>query len=241
MNAVIQSIGAWFADFKADFYLNFIKEDRWKYITSGLGNTLKITFFAAILGILLGFVVAVIRSTHEQTGKLKFLNALCRLYLTVIRGTPAVIQLMITYYIIFASVDIGKVAVAIIAFGVNSGAYVAEIVRSGIMSIDKGQTEAGRSLGLNYPKTMWYIIAPQAFKNVLPALANEFITLLKETSIAGYIALPDLAKGGDIIQSLTYEPFLPLLAVALIYLVLVVGLTYLVGKLERRLRRSDHR
>ena len=143
---------------------------------------------------------------------------------------------MITYYIIFASVDIGKVAVAIIAFGVNSGAYVAEIVRSGIMSIDKGQTEAGRSLGLNYPKTMWYIIAPQAFKNVLPALANEFITLLKETSIAGYIALPDLAKGGDIIQSLTYEPFLPLLAVALIYLVLVVGLTYLVGKLERRLR-----
>ncbi|MBR6740475.1 MAG: amino acid ABC transporter permease [Clostridia bacterium] len=241
MAEFFQSIGNWFNGLKADFVLNFIKDNRWRYLTDGLMNTLKITVFAALLGIVLGFIVAIIRSTYEQTGRLKILNAICRVYLTVIRGTPAVIQLMITYYVIFASVDISKLLVAIIAFGVNSGAYVAEIVRSGIMSVEKGQTEAGRSLGLSYTSTMARIVMPQAFKNVLPALANEFITLLKETSIAGYIALPDLAKGGDIIQSLTYEPFLPLLAVAAIYLVIVMLLTYLVGKLERRLRKSDRR
>ncbi len=193
MAEFFQSIGNWFNGLKADFVLNFIKDNRWRYLTDGLANTLKITVFAALLGIALGFIVAIIRSTYEQTGRLKILNAICRVYLTVIRGTPAVIQLMITYYVIFASVDISKLLVAIIAFGVNSGAYVAEIVRSGIMSVEKGQTEAGRSLGLSYTSTMARIVMPQAFKNVLPALANEFITLLKETSIAGYIALPDLA------------------------------------------------
>ena len=161
------------------------------------------------------------------------------MYLTVIRGTPVVVQLMIMYYIIFASSKNG-VAVATLAFGLNSAAYVAEIIRSGIMSIDNGQFEAGRSLGFNYVQTMWHIILPQSFKNVLPALANELITLLKETSVAGYVAVVDLTKGGDIIRGVTYSPFMPLIFVALIYLIIVVVLTKLVGILERRLRNSDH-
>ena len=216
-----------------------IVDDRWKYLVDGLKTTLIITVFAVMIGMVLGFLVAIIRSTHDRTGKLKILNLFCKLYLTVIRGTPVMVQLLIIYYVIFASVRIDKTFVGILAFGINSGAYVAEIVRSGIMSIDKGQFEAGASLGLNYTKTMKYIIMPQAFKNVLPALANECIVLLKETSVAGYIALADLTKGGDIIRSITYEPFLPLIAVALIYLVIVVGLSALVGKLERRLKKSD--
>ena len=171
---------------------------------------------------------------------LKILNAICKVYLTVIRGTPVVVQLMIIYFIIFGSVDISKVLVAIIAFGINSGAYVAEIFRSGIMSIDNGQFEAGRSLGFNYAQTMMYIIMPQAFKNVLPTLCNEFISLLKETSVSGYIALQDLTKGGDIIRSRTYDAFMPLIAVALIYLAMVMIFTKLVSLLERRLRNSDH-
>lgn len=219
----------------------FLTEDRWTYLVDGLKNTLVITFFAVILGMLLGFVIAVIRSTHDKTGKLKILNFICKVYLTVIRGTPVVVQLLITYFVIFGSVRISKVFVAVLAFGLNSGAYVAEIVRSGIMSIDNGQFEAGSSLGLNYTKTMIYIIIPQAFKNVLPALANECIVLLKETSVSGYIALPDLTKGGDIIRAATYEAFLPLFAVAGIYLVMVMILTWLVGKLERRLGENDRR
>lgn len=226
--------------FRADFYQNFIEDDRWKYIVNGLGNTIKITLFAVLLGIALGFLVAIIRSTFEKTGKLKLLNLLCRVYLTVIRGTPVVVQLLIIYFVIFGSVDISKVLVAVMAFGFNSGAYVAEIFRSGIMSIDGGQFEAGRSLGFNYVQTMRYIIMPQAFKNVLPALGNEFIVLLKETSVAGYIALQDLAKGGDIIRSRTYDAFMPLIMVALIYLVMVLIFTKLVNMLERRLRSSDH-
>ncbi|MBQ8884070.1 MAG: amino acid ABC transporter permease, partial [Oscillospiraceae bacterium] len=170
---------------------------------------------------------------------LKFLNVISKVYLTVIRGTPVVVQLLVFYFVIFASVDINKILVAVIAFGLNSGAYVAEIVRSGIMSIDNGQFEAGASLGLSYPKIMMYIILPQAFKNVLPSLANECIVLLKETSVAGYIAIQDLTKGGDIIRSATYEAFLPLIAVALIYLVMVMILTSLVTKLERRLGKND--
>ncbi len=229
-----------FDDFKAKFTQNFIENDRWKYLLNGLGNTLKITFFAVILGILLGFIVATIRSTHDKTGKLKILNAICKVYLTVIRGTPVVVQLMIMYFVIFTSPNTSMTFVAIIAFGINSGAYVAEIVRSGIMSIDNGQFEAGRSLGFNYLQTMIYIISPQAFKNVLPALSNEFIVLLKETSVSGYIGMQDLTKGGDIIRSRTYEPMLPLFAVALIYLAMVMILTWLVSKLERRLRNSDH-
>lgn len=221
------------------FYLNFIKDDRWLYLVNGVKNTLIIAFFAVLLGIVIGVVISVVRSTHDLTGKLRFANALSNIYLTVIRGTPVLLQLLIIYFVIFSSLRIDKLLTAVIAFGVNSGAYVAEIFRSGIMSIDKGQFEAGRSLGLSYTRTMIHIIVPQALKNVLPALGNEFIVLVKETSIAGYIGLHDLTKGGDIIRSQTYDPFPPLLAAGLVYLVIVMGLTFLVGRLERRLRSSE--
>ena len=227
-------------ELKKEFILNFIEDNRWKYIVDGLKITLIVTIFAVLIGVLLGFLIAIVRTTHDKTGKLKILNAICKVYLTVIRGTPVVVQLMIIYFIIFGSVDISKVLVAIIAFGINSGAYVAEIFRSGIMSIDNGQFEAGRSLGFNYAQTMMYIIMPQAFKNVLPTLCNEFISLLKETSVSGYVALQDLTKGGDIIRSRTYDAFMPLIAVALIYLAMVMIFTKLVSLLERRLRNSDH-
>ena len=227
-------------NFKASFYQNFIQDDRWKYIVDGLGNTLKITFFAVLIGIILGFLIAVIRSTYDKTHRLGFLNALCKIYLAVIRGTPVLIQLLIIYFVVFGSMKIDKILVAVMAFGINSGAYVAEIFRSGIMSIDNGQFEAGRSLGFNYTQTMIYIIMPQAFKNVLPALCNEFIVLLKETSVAGYIAIQDLTKGADIIRSRTYSAFMPLIAAAIIYLVMVMIFTYFVQKLEWRLRSSDH-
>jgi amine acid ABC transporter, permease protein, 3-TM region, His/Glu/Gln/Arg/opine family len=245
MNDFLNSASLWFSDnwtaFKLDFINNFITDNRWQYLVFGLLRTLQITLFAVLIGIALGFLVAIVRTTHMQTGKLGFLDAVCRVYLTVIRGTPVVIQLMIIYYVVFASVNIDKTLVAVLAFGINSGAYVAEIVRAGIMSIDRGQTEAGRSLGLSHGKTMWLIIIPQAFKNVLPALANEFITLLKETSVSGYIATQDLTKGGDIIRSRTFSAFMPLIAVAILYLAMVMILTAFVSKLERRLRRSDYR
>ncbi|MBE5852765.1 MAG: amino acid ABC transporter permease [Lachnospiraceae bacterium] len=208
------------------------------YLVEGLGTTFTITIFAALIGIVLGFLVAIIRSTADKTGKLKILDVICRVYLTIIRGTPAMIQLLIMFYVVFVLSN-NKVFVAVMTFGINSGAYVAEIVRSGIMSVDNGQMEAGRSLGFNYPQTMWYIIMPQAFKNVLPALVNEFIVLLKETSICGYIGLMDLTRGGDIIRSRTYEAFFPLIAVAIIYLVIVMLLTAFVNRLERRLRASE--
>lgn len=227
-------------ELKSSFISNFIDDNRWRYITDGLKITLLVTVFAVLIGVVLGFLIAIVRTTHDKTGKLKFLNAICKVYLTVIRGTPVVVQLMIIYFIIFGSVDISKVVVAIVAFGINSGAYVAEIFRSGIMSIDNGQFEAGRSLGFNYAQTMMYIVMPQAFKNVLPTLCNEFISLLKETSVSGYIALQDLTKGGDIIRSRTYDAFMPLIAVALIYLAMVMIFTKLVSLLERRLRNSDH-
>ena len=226
-------------NFVEKFHSTFIDGDRWMYLVHGLGTTLLITLFAVILCMVLGFLIAIVRSTHDKTGKLGFLNVLARIYLTIIRGTPVVVQLLIIYFVIFASVNVGKTFVAVLAFGLNSAAYVAEIVRSGIMSIDNGQFEAGASLGMNYPKTMISIILPQAFKNILPALANECIVLLKETSVAGYIALTDLTKGGDIIRSQTYEAFLPLIAVAVIYLVMVMILSSLVSKLERRLAKSD--
>ena len=230
-----------FEEFQRKFVNNFITSDRWQYIADGLITTLQVTFFAVIIGIIIGFVVAVVRSTYDKTGKLKILNALCKLYLTVIRGTPVVVQLLIIYFVIFGDVrDVSKIVVAVMAFGLNSGAYVAEIFRSGIMSVDSGQFEAGRSLGFNYVQTMRYIIMPQAFKNVLPALCNEFIVLLKETSVSGYIALQDLTKGGDIIRSRTYDALMPLLAVAIIYLTMVIIFTKFVEILERRLRSSDH-
>ena len=220
------------------FIQNFIEEDRYMYLVEGLGTTFTITIFAALIGIVLGFLVAIIRSTADKTGKLKILDAICKAYLTIIRGTPAMIQLLIMFYVVFVLSN-NKVFVAVMTFGINSGAYVAEIVRSGIMSVDNGQMEAGRSLGFNYTQTMWYVIMPQAFKNVLPALVNEFIVLLKETSICGYIGLMDLTRGGDIIRSRTYEAFFPLIAVAIIYLVIVMLLTAFVNRLERRLRASE--
>ena len=225
--------------FKESFYQNFIEKDRWQYLLTGLENTLLITIFAVLIGVAIGFLVAIIRASHDTNGSLKILNFICRVYLTVIRGTPTMIQLMITYYIIFASVNVSKIFVAVCAFGINSGAYVAEIVRSGIMSIDQGQFEAGRSLGFNYVQTMRLIILPQAFKNVLPALGNEMIVLLKETSISGYVGTMDLTKGGDIIRSTTYEAYLPLFGVAAIYLVIVMLMTAGVNRLERKLRTNE--
>lgn len=225
--------------FQEHIIQNFIDDNRWLYLWDGLKITLTVTLFATILGILIGFLVAIVRSTHDRTGKFRILNFICQIYLTVIRGTPVVVQLMIIYYVIFGSVDINKVLVAVLAFGINSGAYVAEICRAGIMSIDIGQLEAGRSIGFSYAQTMWYIILPQAFKNVLPALGNEFIVLLKETSVSGYIALQDLTKGGDIIRSRTYDAFYPLVGVAIIYLVLVLVFTKLLSILERRLQQSE--
>ncbi len=227
-------------DLKLKFYTNFIADERWRYITEGLGTTFIVTICAAVIGVALGFIVAVIRSTADRDKNkngviLTCADGLCRLYLTVIRGTPAMIQLLIMYYVIFTSPDVSKRFVAILAFGINSGAYVAEIVRSGITSIDKGQLEAGRSLGLTYLQTMIHVILPQAFRNILPALANEFITLLKETSICGYIALTDITHGANVIRSQTYEPLMPLLAAALIYLIIVSLLSMGVTRLERKL------
>lgn len=232
------------------FVKTFITDDRWVQLLNGLLVTVEITLFAAVIGVAIGFLIAIIRSTYDMnlSGKkcrsfgdyiLKIVNFICNIYITVIRGTPVVIQLMIMYFIVFASSRDGIIA-AIISFGINSGAYVAEIVRSGIMSIDKGQFEASRSLGFDYKSTMIHVIIPQAFKNILPALGNEFIVLVKETSVAGYVAIQDLTYVGNLIRSRTYEAFFPLIAVALIYLVIVLILTFLLKKLERRLRSSDH-
>lgn len=236
--------------FVTDFRFVFIQDDRWKSLFQGLGNTLVITFFAVMIGIVLGAIVATVRTTYDKNNGdmkkrnpvgfyiLSIANVICKLYLTVIRGTPVVVQLMIAYFIIFATSN-NSTAVAVFAFGINSGAYVAEIIRGGIMSIDEGQFEAGRSLGFNYGQTMIYIIIPQVFKVVLPTLCNEFIVLLKETSVAGYVGIMDLTKAGDIIRGRTFSAFLPLLGVAAIYLVMVVILTALVGCLERSLRRNE--
>ena len=227
-----------FEELKAQFVLNFITDDRWMSLLKGLFVTLKITFFAVILGFVLGFSVAIVRNVYENTKKLKILNFICNVYLTVIRGTPVVVQLLIIYFVIFSSIRIDKSIAAILAFGINSGAYQAEIFRSGINSIPKGQMEAGRSLGFSYAQTMVNIIMPQAIKNVLPTLGNEFIVLMKETSVAGYIALEDLTKAGDVIRSRTYSAMMPFLAVALLYLIMVMFFTYLLKLFERRLAIS---
>ena len=220
---------------------NFIDEDRWRYLVDGLGTTLLITVLSILVGMLVGTLVAVVRTVHDQNGKLKILNFICNIYLTVIRGTPAVLQLLIIYYGVFGAVNISKIIVAVVAFGLNSGAYVAEVIRSGINAVDKGQFEAGRCLGLDYKQTMSSIIMPQAFKYMLPALLNEVIALLKETAICGYIALQDLTMGGDIIRSQTFDAFLPLIAVAIIYLIIVIILTRIVKILERRLKKSERK
>ncbi|MBE6814794.1 MAG: amino acid ABC transporter permease [Ruminococcaceae bacterium] len=227
-----------------------IDGDRYKFILDGLKNTFVITLGALAIGIVIGIVVAAVRTSFDKNREsmkvrggasyylLAFFNALCKFYLTVTRGTPVVVQLMICYFVIFALADDG-IPVAIFAFGINSGAYVAEIFRAGIMSIDHGQFEAGRSLGFNYFQTMRYIIIPQMFKAVLPTLCNEFIALLKETSVAGYVGVTDLTKAGNTIAGRMFSYFIPLLTVAVIYLIMVLILSSLVGKLERRLRKSE--
>lgn len=220
--------------FKEELYNSLIYDDRYKYILTGLSNTIIMAIFAVIIGIIVGLLIAMIRNYYINNKKLRFLNWLCKTYVAIIRGTPVLLQLMIIYYIIFASVDINIILVGVIAFGLNSSAYVSEIIRAGIESLDKGQMEAGRALGLTYHETMKYIIMPQAIKNVLPALGNEFITLLKETSVAGYIGIVELTKAGDIISSRTYNYFLPLILTAIIYLILTLGLSSLLKKFENR-------
>lgn len=217
---------------------------------TGLKNTLLITAGALVIGIVIGVVIASIRSSFDKNKEslkmrggigyymLAVLNAICRVYLTIIRGTPVVVQLMIAYFIVFVSAKDG-VPVGMLAFGINSGAYVAEIFRAGIMSIDNGQFEAGRSLGFNYFQTMRYIVVPQMFKSVLPTLCNEFIALLKETSVVGYVGVIDITKAGNVIAGVTYSYYIPLLTVAAIYLVMVMILSYFVGKLEKRLRKNE--
>ena len=214
-----------------------VYKGRWNYITHGLANTLTVALCAVLLGAVLGFVFAVIRATHDKHGRLVILNAIAKLYITVIRGTPMTVQLLIAYFIIFSNLN-NKVLVAILAFGFNSGAYVAEIIRAGITSIDDGQMEAARALGLSYGQGMRRIVLPQAIRNILPALGNEFIVMLKDTSIASFIGLDDLARGGSIIRSQTYQAYIPFLAVAAIYLVLVMIFSKLLGRLERHLRRT---
>lgn len=225
--------------FKNDFYNCFIKDSRYRHITNGLAETLKITFAALVIGLGIGFFTAVICAANDKNGTLRGASKLCRLYLTVFRGTPVIVQLLIIYYLWLGRLHVEESYVAILAFGLNSGAYVAEIVRSGIISIDNGQLEAGRSLGFSFSEAMLFIILPQAFKNVLPALANEFISLLKETSIASFIAVKDMMKGADAIAGITFNMYMPYIAVALIYLFIVVILTKLVSLLERRLRSSE--
>lgn len=241
----------YFTELYEEFRWVMFESNRFDFILNGLKNTFLITLGSLLLGILLGVFVAIVRSTYDKNQThlkkngglsyylLSLLNGICKLYLTVIRGTPVVVQLMIFYFIIFAATDNG-VAVATLAFGINSGAYVAEIFRSGIMAVDNGQFEAGRSLGLNYFQTMVYIVIPQMFKVVLPTLCNEFIVLLKETSVAGYVGVIDLTKAGNTIAGRTFSYFIPLISVAVIYLVVVVILTKLVSLLERRLSNSDH-
>jgi len=238
------------SNFTEKFVQDFITDNRWKFITKGLGVTLEVTILALIFGTIIGLVIGIIRCAHDQQTEnekagvkgiiLKFLNMICKLYVTIIRGTPALVQLLIMYFIIMVTAQ-SKVLVAVVTFSINSGAYVAEIFRGGIMSIDKGQMEAGRSLGLNYVQTMISTIIPQAMKACLPALVNELITLLKETSICGYIGLNELTRGGDIIRGTTFDALLPLFGVAIIYLVLVLIISYFMSLLERRLRKSDNR
>ena len=236
---------SFFQDFFVKFYQAFIEGDRWLQYLNGVKTTLLVTALALILGIVLGVLVAMLRTAHDQQRPghrnpiLAVLNLICKVYVTVIRGTPMMVQLLIMGFVIFAS-SRNFTMIGTLTLGINSGAYVAEIIRGGIMAVDEGQNEAGRSLGLNFAQTMLYIIIPQALKNVLPALANEFIVLLKETSVACYVAVNDLTKGGEIIRSQTYIQAMPLLIVAALYLIMVVFFSHLVSKLERRLRSSDH-
>lgn len=222
------------------FETAFIKGDRWKQYFAGLGVTLEVAVFAAILGIVLGTILALLKLQRTRKGKKTVGGVIADVYIDVIRGTPSVLQLMIMWFIIMRSVNNG-VLVSSIAFGLNSAAYVAEIIRAGILAVDSGQMEAGRSLGLSRSQTMMYIVLPQAAKNALPPLCNEFITLLKETAIVGYVGMSDLTRIAQQISSATYQPFMPLIGAAVIYFVVIKILTFLISKLERRLRQSDNR
>ncbi len=226
---------SFFSNFYNDIYNSLIYQDRYKFILEGLGNTLLMAFFATIIGVILGITIAIVIDYNVKTKKIGILSSIFRGYVTIIRGTPVLLQLMIIYYLMFKNVDINIVLVGIIAFGINSAAYVSEIIKSGIISIHQGQFEASKALGFNYYQTMKYIILPQAIRNILPALGNEFITLLKETSVAGYIGIIDLTKASDIIASRTYDYFFPLIIIALIYLLMTYGLSKLVNKMERKL------
>lgn len=230
----------WFDKIVKMFEAAFVTGDRWKLYLNGLGVTLQIAFFAAILGMIIGTALAFMKLSVKRNGKKTILAVLANIYIDVIRGTPAVLQLMIMWFIIFSNSKNG-IMIAVLSFGVNSGAYVAEIVRAGILAVDKGQMEAGRSLGLSKAQTMIYIVIPQAIKNVLPPIGNEFIVLLKETAIVGYVSLTDLTRVANQIASRTYEAFMPLIGAAVIYFVVIKLLTILLEKFERRLRKSDNR
>lgn len=241
---LVEEEPTFFETMEKNFYNTFIREDRWKLFVEGFGNTVLIALCSTVLGVLIGMAVAIIKVFKAQLDRPNFVlnifNFICNIYTSVIRGTPAVVQLFIAYYIIFKNTD-NYILVSIFAFGINSGAYVSEIIRAGILSIDKGQLEAGRSLGLSHFRTMFYIILPQAIKNILPSLGNEFILLLKDTSIAGYIGTLELMKAGNIVRSRTFEPYFSLLSVAAVYLVCVIGMEQILKYFERRMAKSDRR
>ena len=224
---------------QSDIYQVFIEADRYKMFLDGLKVTIGVSIAAVLLGILLGMILALMKMTEVRKGKKTIFSVVANIYIDIIRGTPTVVQLLIIYFLVFQT-QMGMVA-GIVTFGINSSAYVAEIIRAGIMAVDNGQMEAGRSLGLSYTETMRYIILPQAVKNILPALGNEFIVLIKETAILGYVAIQDLTKASDFIVSRTYIMFVPLIGCALIYYVLVKILTIGLNAFERRLRQSDIR
>lgn len=217
------------------FYQSVIYDNRYEFIFKGLINTIIIAIGAVIIGVIIGVITALIRNNYDINNKLKIGNKLSKFYVNIIRGTPSILQLMIIYYVIFKSVDINIVLVGILAFGINSGAYVSEIIRAGINSVDSGQIDAGYAIGFNYFKIMRYIVLPQATKNILPALGNEFITLIKETAVGAYIGIVELTKASDIIASRTYDYFFPLIIIAIIYLIITLSLTKFVNKMERRL------
>ena len=243
----ILDLPEWLEELLFDIFKCTIFDNRYELYVRGLKNTLWMTFLALCMGVVLGVVIALIRASWDKNGSemrgiskfiLRIFNWICKVFLTVFRGTPVLVQLMIWYFVVFASSRNG-VMVAAFAFGINSAAYVAEIFRSGIMSVDAGQMEAGRSLGFGYVPTMWHIILPQAFKAVLPALANEFIVLLKETSVAAFVGVADLTYAGNVVGGNSFDYLFPLIITAVVYLIMVMFFTYLVGKLERRLRNSE--
>ncbi len=227
-----------FEEIAKSFERTFIRQGRYKLFVEGLGNTLLIALVATLIGILIGVVIAIIKVLHKQTGKIKLLNVFAEVYTTLFRGTPIVVQLLIIYNVVFSS-SREAVLIGMLAFGLNSGAYVAEIIRAGILAVDVGQTEAGRSLGLSQTTTMFSIVLPQAFKNILPALGNEFIAVIKETSVIGYLGVMDLTRAAELVISQTLDVYFPYISIALVYLALVYGLSALLKLMERRLARSD--